>query len=129
MSNYVKGSADGSFFIFVSGSTLLSEYFMPTFVIVFFFSRTQICSWTRCQELARPTFLALLLQILIISRPSGSSIVRSSALVRPCFGTFPLCAHVPLFQISFYYSRVCFFLLLHPYCVGYPPRAWDPLSL
>ena len=42
----------------------------------------------------------------------------SLALVRPCLGLFPLCAHGPLFQISYYSLALlfCFFLLLHPCC-------------
>ena len=53
------------------------------------------------------------------SRPSRSSIGRSLALVRPCLGLFPF---VPTFlpsiflTILLHYSRICFFLLLHPSC-------------
>ena len=51
----------------------------------------------------------------------GSSIVRSSALIKSCLGRFPLCAHIPFIKSSCYYSCFCFLLLLHPYCSHAPP--------
>ena len=74
------------------------------------------------------------------SHPSGSSIVRSLALVGPCFGTFLLRAHVTFFQISYYSPTIIFvsafsscFALAVPMrevsCVGYTPRACDSRSL
>ena len=41
------------------------------------------------------------------SRPSGSSIGRSLALIRPCLGFFPpYSAHVPSFHISYHFTIV-----------------------
>ena len=53
------------------------------------------------------------------SRSSESSIARSFSLARPCLGLFPFI--VPTFSpfkfhLFYYYSCVCFFLLLHLYC-------------
>ena len=74
------------------------------------------------------------------SRPSVSSIVKSSALVRFCLGLSPpYSVHVPSFHIS-YYSLIilvsapssCFTLAVpmrEVYCVEYTPCAWDPRSL
>ena len=55
------------------------------------------------------------------------------------FRSFPLCAHVPFFQISCYSCIIlvsvpsCSFTLVvlmrEVYCVIYTPRAWDPRSL
>ena len=60
---------------------------------------------------------------------TNATMVRSLALVKSCSGLFPFVptflscprsfrAHVPFFQISYYYRIifVCFFLLLHPCC-------------
>ena len=69
------------------------------------------------------------------TRPSGSSLDRSFALVRPCYS-----AHVPSFHIS-YYPLIIILVSAHissftfavsmreVYCVVYTPRAWDPRSL
>ena len=72
------------------------------------------------------------------SHSSRRSIVRSLALVRPCFGL--LYAHVPFFQISYYSltiifvsaSSSCFTLTVsmrEEYCMGYITRAWGLRSL
>ena len=66
----------------------------------------------------------------------NSQILNASQVL---FGTFPLRAHVPFFQIS-YYSHIillsvsysCFILavsMFEVYCMGYTPRACNPRSL
>ena len=69
-------------------------------------------------------------------RELDSWILRASQVL---FGTFPLRAHIPFFQISYYYRIILVsassfsFTLAVPmrevYCVGYTLRAWDPRSL
>ena len=49
------------------------------------------------------------------SRPSGSSIIRSCANC-PCLGLFPFVATFQILHDSYYYSRVCPYLLLRPCC-------------
>ena len=64
-------------------------------------------------------FVSIIYGSGIRSRPSGSSIVRSLALVRSYLGLF---SFVPTFIFSYfillyyYDSCVCFFLLIHNYC-------------
>ena len=55
------------------------------------------------------------------SRPTWSSIVRSSVLAMPCLGTFsPYSAYVPCFTPAAPIRYV--------FCVGHTPRAWHPRS-
>ena len=83
-------------------------------------------------------WLSLMLEPHIVST-RVTSIVRSLALVRPCFG-LSYSPHVPSFHISYYSLTItlvsaptsCFTLsvpMREVYCVRYTPRAWDSRSL